>query len=72
MPLYEYTCQECDHTFETLVQAGEEVECPECASARLERLLSVPGVPRVGASATPLPTACAPNLPPCGPGCCRL
>jgi putative FmdB family regulatory protein len=70
MPLYEYTCKKCDHAFETLVFDGEKVECPECQSTRLERLLSVPAKPH--AEATSLPTTCNPNLPPCGPGCCRL
>lgn len=70
MPLYEYACRKCDHTFETLVLDGEEVECPECHSDRLERLLSLPAKPRSESSS--LPIACDPKLPPCGPGCCRL
>ena len=70
MPLYEYTCRDCEHTFEALVFDGETVQCPTCQGARLERLLSVPAKPR--AESRSLPTACDPNLPPCGPGCCRL
>jgi putative FmdB family regulatory protein len=70
MPLYEYSCQKCDHTFETLVFDGEEVECPECHSHRLERLLSVPAKPK--ADSQSLPMSCNSNLRPCGPGCCRL
>ena len=46
MPLYEFACQECSHTFETLVFDGERVECPECQGNQLERLLSVPAKPR--------------------------
>jgi putative FmdB family regulatory protein len=69
MPMYEYACQACEKTFETLVFDGEAVECPDCRGTKLERLLSVPGRPKIGQS---LPTACPPNLPPCGPGCCRL
>lgn len=69
MPLYEYACQECDHQFETLVLNGEQVECPECHGERLERLLSVPAKPRAGQA---LPMSCRTDLPPCGPGCCRL
>jgi putative FmdB family regulatory protein len=68
MPLYEYTCQQCEHTFETLVFNGEAVECPECHGDKLERLWSVPAKPR----AEGLPMSCDPKLPPCGPGCCRL
>lgn len=70
MPLYEYTCQQCEHTFETLVMSGEQVECPRCHSDRLERLLSVPARPR--AESTALPIACGnPDQPPCGPSCPR-
>lgn len=68
MPLYEYACQDCDHTFEALVFNGETVECPECHGEHLERLLSVPNA-RV--ESTPLPVNCPPSKPPCGPGCCR-
>jgi putative FmdB family regulatory protein len=70
MPLYEYACRKCSHTFETLVFNGEAVACPECQSDHLERLLSVPAQPRAEASS--LPMRCDTDLPPCGPGCCRL
>ena len=69
MPLYEYSCQQCEHTFEALVFNGEQVECPACEGKRLERLLSVPAKPRAEAA---LPMSCPPDRPPCGPGCCRL
>jgi putative FmdB family regulatory protein len=69
MPLYEYTCRQCDHTFEALVYSGDTVECPECHGRRLERLLSVPARPPESSG---LPMSCDSSLPPCGPGCCRL
>jgi putative FmdB family regulatory protein len=69
MPLYEYTCQKCAHDFEALVFAGDEPECPQCHSHVLERQWSVPARPQ---TSTSLPVGCAPDLPPCGPGCCRL
>jgi putative FmdB family regulatory protein len=65
MPMYEYTCHTCEHSFETLVFDGETVTCPSCESPKLNRLLSLPARPR---AATP----CASDLPPCGPACCRL
>jgi len=41
MPIYEYRCQDCETAFEKLVRAfREDVSCPECGSASLERLLS--------------------------------
>ena len=70
MPLYEYTCRACEHAFETLVFDGDEVECPQCHGHQLQRQWSVPARPRVEGEA--LPMSCPPNLPPCGPGCCRL
>jgi putative FmdB family regulatory protein len=69
MPLYEYACRRCDHTFEELVFNGEQVSCPECRTTQVERLLSVPAKPRTENSSLPL--RCDPKLPPCGPGCCR-
>lgn len=70
MPLYEYRCRKCDHAFEALVHNGESVQCPDCQSTRLERLLSMPAKPP---AATSLPVSgCATDRPPCGPGCCRL
>ncbi|HZT82714.1 MAG TPA: zinc ribbon domain-containing protein [Gemmataceae bacterium] len=70
MPLYDYACQECDHTFEALVNRDEDVECPECHTRRVRRQLSLPAKPRVVNSSLPL--RCDPKAPPCGPGCCRL
>jgi putative FmdB family regulatory protein len=70
MPLYEYTCRDCERFFETLVFDGEEVVCPHCQGRRLQRQFSVPARPRVESQF--LPMGCNPNLPPCGPGCCRL
>lgn len=69
MPLYEYECQKCRHSFETLVFDGDKIECPECKSEKLERLMSLPG--RAGAS---LPTASScgdSSLPPCGAPWCQ-
>ena len=42
MPIYEFACLKCGHTFETLMlKAGEEAECPECGSTELERVMSI-------------------------------
>jgi putative FmdB family regulatory protein len=69
MPIYEYACRRCRHVFETLVQDGETVECPQCHTAELERLLSLPGRPVT----EPAAAACQadPSLPRCGPMCRR-
>jgi putative FmdB family regulatory protein len=40
MPIYEYTCEECELTFEELVRNGVPVACPTCGSGHVRRLLS--------------------------------
>lgn len=71
MPLYHYTCQKCEHDFETLVNRGETPECPECGSKKLEQQLPQIGMPQVKDA---VPSSCGdPSLPPCGaPGCRRV
>ena len=69
MPLYEYSCRSCEHTFETLVFGDEKVTCPECESAKLERLMSVPGLAQVSTTAG---GGCGdPSLPACGAPWCQ-
>ena len=42
MPIYEYDCMDCDHTFEELVLSGsEQVKCPRCEKANVKRKMSV-------------------------------
>ena len=42
MPIYEYLCADCDTRFEKLVRRwGEAVACPACASATVDKQLSV-------------------------------
>ncbi len=43
MPMYEYRCRECDGRFEMLRRmsdADRDVQCPECRSEEIERLVS--------------------------------
>ena len=42
MPIYEYQCEGCCHTFEMLVFAGDDepIVCPECKSEKVKRLMS--------------------------------
>jgi len=70
MPLFEYTCQKCQHNFEALVFGDEKAQCPECHSAKLQRLISVPAKPQSDQGS--FPSACGdPSLPPCGAAGCR-
>ena len=44
MPIYEYACQKCSHTFDALqkMNADPLIECPECGEHALKKLLSAP------------------------------
>jgi putative FmdB family regulatory protein len=42
VPIYEYDCQDCNHTFEELVFSGsEQVKCPKCGQNKVQRKMSV-------------------------------
>ena len=57
MPLFEFTCHDCGHRFETLVTASRPPVCPECRSTSLEKLFSTFAAhgtaPRSAAGAAP-------------------
>lgn len=44
MPIYEFCCDRCDAGFEELVSwadaDGDGIECPECGSKKVKRMLS--------------------------------
>jgi putative FmdB family regulatory protein len=49
MPLYEYHCEPCDHTFETLIRSTSDLaSCPHCGSVEVAKLLSIPAVAHTG------------------------
>ena len=62
MPMFDYKCTSCDHTFEELVySSGEEPKvCPSCNAEAPEKLMSAPA-PLVGAAVSTASEAC-----PCG------
>jgi putative FmdB family regulatory protein len=41
MPIFEYTCKDCNHEFEALVFGKDKAECPKCHGKKLEPQLSV-------------------------------
>jgi putative FmdB family regulatory protein len=72
MPLYEYTCRKCEHTFETLVRLNTPrvVKCPKCKSEELDQLIGLPAPGRVIEGQPP--SNCRGDGPPCGaPWCGR-
>jgi putative FmdB family regulatory protein len=42
MPIYEYQCQACEHSFENIQRMNEPVltECPDCGKDQLRKLVS--------------------------------
>jgi putative FmdB family regulatory protein len=79
MPLFEYACRGCGHHFEFLTREGRSPSCPRCASAELEKQLSVFAVSSSGTGAAS-PTgragitagACGMCGDPRGPGSCSM
>ena len=44
MPIFDYKCKSCGHTFEALVLRGKEPPCASCGAIELEKLLSLPAI----------------------------
>ena len=52
MPIYEYRCEPCEQTFETLVRSESDApRCPDCGSVEVAKQFSVPAAAQVGAGA---------------------
>ena len=74
MPIYEYTCKNCDKRFEELVRAmnvDAKVACPDCGSTKTAKAMSVFAVGAEGAKSA------GGDMPGCGrcggaPGSCRM
>ena len=45
MPIYDYACRKCKHTFELLVMSSTVPACPRCGGTRLQTLMSAPSPP---------------------------
>jgi putative FmdB family regulatory protein len=45
MPIYEYVCADCEHTFETLQKMSDAplTVCPACDKPHLKKKISAPG-----------------------------
>ena len=68
MPIYEYSCGSCSRRFELLIRGDETPTCPDCGTAQLEKLLSVPAAHTSDLSICDSP----PRGGPCGMGGCGL
>ena len=45
MPLFDFHCKKCDHSFEVLVRGSVTPACPECGSEDVEKQVSLPAAP---------------------------
>lgn len=66
MPIYDYHCQACSHTFSALVGSSNtpegEIECPRCKEHQAEKLLSMKAAILGGASASASSSGCSAPL----------
>ncbi|HXG50449.1 MAG TPA: FmdB family zinc ribbon protein [candidate division Zixibacteria bacterium] len=57
MPIYEYACRRCGHSFEQVVLSkSEQIRCPKCDSRSITKQLSVfrsPAARAAGESTAP-------------------
>ena len=74
MPMYEYACRKCGHSFEKLVRSmsgSEKIACPKCESKETDRKLSVFAVSSEGST-----KSASADMPMCGrcggPGPCGM
>ena len=72
MPIFEYICKSCNHSFEALIYGAQKAECPKCHSSRLAQKLSTFAVSAKGASAPAPSGGCGRCGDPRGPGACSL
>lgn len=76
MPIYEYVCQSCEHTFEELVRSmanRRAKQCPSCGSTSVERKLSVFAAREGSTESSPGPGPGGPCAQCCNPdGICPL
>jgi len=57
MPIFDYKCQKCSHTFEAFVRPNDEPKCAKCGSKELEKLFSLPTVHSEGSHSLALKAA---------------
>jgi putative FmdB family regulatory protein len=73
MPIFEYVCKECNHSFEALVFGKQRAKCPKCNATKLDPQLSVFAVSAKGSSSAAAPSgACGSCGDARGPGACSL
>jgi putative FmdB family regulatory protein len=78
MPIFEYSCKDCNHAFEALIFGDQKADCPKCHGKRLAPQLSVFAVSTKSSSShassmsSPSTGACGSCGDPRGPGACSM
>jgi putative FmdB family regulatory protein len=79
MPIYEYRCEPCEHTFETLIRGASDVaRCPRCGNIQVAKQFSVPAAAQSSrTSSLPIcgdrsPASYGCGRPECGSGSCAF
>lgn len=57
MPIFDFVCTSCQHSFETLVRGSTVPSCPACNSTTLEKQLTLPAIKTSGTQAKALQAA---------------
>jgi putative FmdB family regulatory protein len=70
MPVYEYVCTRCEHSFEALVYGSERARCPACASEELAKQFSAFAPRGASQPERAAPGSCGSCGDPRGPGAC--
>jgi putative FmdB family regulatory protein len=74
MPIYEYRCEPCDHTFEALIRSPSDVaHCPRCGARDVLKQFSVPAAAQSGRGSSSSLPVCESGGDSfgCGPGHCK-
>jgi putative FmdB family regulatory protein len=74
MPIYEYTCNGCEVSFEALVRSStDQPRCPNCGETELTKEFSVPAAAKVQGGSSSMPVCPPIAMPPggCGGPACR-
>ena len=64
MPIFEYRCEKCKKTFETLVFGNQEVSCPTCKGKKVKKLMSAFSHASDGKFTSSAGPGCGPAAPP--------
>jgi putative FmdB family regulatory protein len=57
MPMFDFVCTACQHSFEALVRGSAEPSCPACGSTALEKQMALPSIKTSGTHAKAMAAA---------------